>query len=247
MDFNKSLHIWRRWWIVTIMLLLLALVGISAMLTGMRTYQSSSSVVLLASRSAARPNGGNPYLSFSPSLTLTADAVSREVMAPGTLQELTAQGFLPSYTVALAPYTTNTTGSVLLVTVTGKDMIAVERTLHAVTSEVSAKLLQLQSQNRVKPHDRVRAATLSYTPQATLSVSQTARPVVAAAALGLLLALGFPVVADGAFARRRLRRKAAVLPRNGPDPAGPLAPGQPEPDRLQSGVGRQPTRASYPR
>ena len=99
MDPSKSAPIWRRWWILTLALLLLTLSGASGTATRLRTYQSDSSVLLLASRSAARLTGGNPYLSFSPSLTLTADAVGREIMAPATAQHLASRGFRDSYTV----------------------------------------------------------------------------------------------------------------------------------------------------
>ncbi len=189
------------------MLLILATAGTAAAAARLpRTYQSQSSVVLLASRSAAKLNGGNPYLSFSPSLTLTADVLSRDLMAPTTAQGLAAAGYASSYTVALAPYTTTTTGSVLLVTVTGNLKAAVEQTLGRVTAEISAKLLRLQSS--VKPYDRIRAATLSFMPRPSLSLNETARPLVGVVALGLLLAFGLPVLVDGQIARRQSQREA---------------------------------------
>jgi polysaccharide biosynthesis protein PslJ len=209
MDLNESFEIWRRRWILATALLILALTGAAAALMGFpRTYQSSSSVVMLASRAAAKLNGGNPYLSFSPSLTLTADALSREMMAPPTIQSLAARGFTDSYTVALAPYTTTTTGSVLLVTVTGSDRNAAENTLYGVTQEISAQLARLQT--KVTRNDQIRAATLSFTPEPTLSVSQTARALVPVIAPGLLLALGIPVILDGQLTRRRFR--TAMMP-----------------------------------
>ncbi len=241
MDPSKSVPIWRRWWILTVALLLLTLAGAAGTATRLRTYQSDSSVLLLASRSAAKLTGGNPYLSFSPSLTLTADAVGREIMAPATVQHLASRGVRDSYAVGLAPFTTNTTGSVLLVSVTGVKKATIERTLHAVTSEISTVLQQLQVQNGVKAHNRIRALTLSYATQATLDVTKTARPVVSVAALGLLLTFGIPVVADGLLTRRRARR--AIRPgRTTPERAsgliGPL-PGRQSPDaRSAAGDGR---------
>ena len=114
-------------------------------------------MVLLASRSASRLNGGNPYLSFGPSLTLAADVLSTALMAPDTAQRASPSGASAAvYTVALATDTTTTTGSVLVVTVTGNNRTAVERTLVGVNAEVGAKLAQLQ--NKVKPYDRIRAA-----------------------------------------------------------------------------------------
>src|SRR6266567_3596071 len=101
MNLRQAVRIWRARWILTSVLLILAMAGAAEAAAKMpRYYQSASSVVLLASRAASVQNGGNPFLSFSPSLTLTADAVSRELMAPGTARQLAAQGFTASYTVA---------------------------------------------------------------------------------------------------------------------------------------------------
>jgi hypothetical protein len=216
MDFAKALRIWRKWWVLTAALLIVAMLGTLAIQKNLKSYQANSTVVLLASQRTARQAGGNPYLTFTPSLTLAADAVSREAMAPATARSLAARGFAGSYTVALAPFTTDTTGSVLLITTTGTVPGAVERTLRAVTQEISAELLQLQAQENVTVRDRIRVATLSYTPQAILSTSQTARPVVTFAALALLLALGLPVLADGWAVRRRARRRVALLSEGAP-------------------------------
>jgi hypothetical protein len=220
MYLSEMLHIWRRRLILTAVLIIAASIGTTAALMKLpRTYQSTASVVLLASRSAARQTGGNPFLNFSPSLTLTADVLSRELMDPSIALGLAASGFPAAYTVALAPNTTSTTGSVLLITVTGNDSNAVESTLRAVTAEISKELSTLQ--RNVARHNRIRAATISFSPQATLSVSQTARGVVLVVLPGLLAALGIPILVDRR-AIRRARRKAvlpaqAVLPeQNGP-------------------------------
>ena len=204
MDLRQAVRIWRMRWILTSVLIILAMAGAAKEAAKMpRYYQSASSVVLLASHAAATQNGGNPFLSFGPSLTLTADALSRELMAPETVRQLAAQGFTASYTVALPSYTTSTTGSVLLVTVTGTHAARVQRTLQAVTAQIGTQLAHLQ--NGVPARSQIHADTLSFTPQATLSVSQTVRPLVAVGALLLVICLGIPIVVDGLVARRRLR------------------------------------------
>ena len=209
MDLRQAVRIWRARWILTSVLLILAMVGAAVGAAKMpRYYQSASSVVLLASRAASMQNGGNPFLSFSPSLTLTADAVSRELMAPGTARQLAAQGFTASYTVAVPPYSTSTTGSVLLVTVTGPHAARVQRTLQAVTAQISTKLAQLQQ--GIRARRQVRADTLSFTPQATLAISQTARPLVVGGVLLLVICLGTPIIVDGLVTRRRLRNRSAL-------------------------------------
>jgi len=204
MELRQAVRIWRARWILTSVLITLTLVGAAEAAAKMpRYYQSASSVVLLASHVAAKQNGGNPFLSFGPSLTLTADAVSRELMAPEIVRQLAAQGFTASYTVALPSYTTSTTGSVLLVTVAGQNAAGVQRTLRAVTAQIGTQLAHLQ--HGVPARGQIRADTLSFTPHAKLSISQTARPLVAVGALLLVICLGIPIVVDGLVTRRRLR------------------------------------------
>jgi hypothetical protein len=205
MVFGEVTQIWSRRRLLTATFTGLALVSLVAAVSGLpRTYQGQGSVLLLASPAASRPNGGNPYLSFTPSLSLAADAVSRELMAPLVVQQLAARGFAAAYTVGLPAYTTPTTGSVLVVTVTGSDKAAVESTLQAVLGEVRMALAGLQGQ--VRPQQRIRLATLSVSPEPTLAVSQTARPIVVLGIGGLLVAFGLPVVIDGWLSRRRIRQ-----------------------------------------
>jgi len=209
MDLRQAARIWRARWILTSVLIILAMAGAAEAAAKMpHYYQSGSSVVLLASPADAAQSGGNPFLSFSPSLTLTADAVSRELMAPATVGQLAERGFTASYTVALPSYTTSTTGSVLLVTVTGTDAAGVQRTLQAVTAQIGAQLAQLQ--RGVPARSQVHADTLSVTPQATLSISQTARPLVVVGVLLLVICLGAPVVVDGLVTRRQRGDRPAL-------------------------------------
>jgi hypothetical protein len=172
-------------------------------------YQSSSSVVLLASRTVSRPNGQNPYLSFSPSLTLTADVLSRELMAPATVRYLAFRGYADAYTVALPTEATQATGSVLQVTVTGGGQASVQHTLQGVTSEISVRLGRMES--GVSQAGRIRVLTLSISPQPGVSMSHAARAVVLVAGLGLLLSLGIPWLVD-AQVTRQVRRAQQPLP-----------------------------------
>jgi hypothetical protein len=208
MDLTTISRIWgRRRKLTAAMLVLAAAVTIAALMATPRTYQSSASVIMLAPRSAARQMGGNPYLSFSPSLTLTASAVADEVMAPSTARELAARGYRSLYAVALAPFTTTTTGSVLIVTVTGSDKASVQATLRAVTAQLGTALSGLQG--KVRARARIGAATLSYSPQPALSTTQTARSLILVIVPVILLALGVPVVVDGQLERRARAARAA--------------------------------------
>ncbi|HEY6277307.1 MAG TPA: hypothetical protein VIX86_13360 [Streptosporangiaceae bacterium] len=217
------------------MLMLAAFISAAAAARLPRSYQAQSSVVLLAPRSVAKADGGNPYLSFSPSLTLTADVLSRELMGPAQARRLVAEGAAATYTVTLPTYTTATTGSVLLVTVSGSGRALVETTLQAVTREISTELSRLQGP--VRPADRIRATTLAMSPQPTLSISMSARPLVAVVVPAFLLALWIPVVVDGRAARRRLRRQALRAAGAVPVGGGHKLPVRPAPAGQVPGAG----------
>lgn len=223
MEFGELTAIWRRRSALTAGLIALALLGSLASVAGLpRTYQSQASVVLLASPAASRANGGNPYLSFTPSLSLAADAVSTDLMAPVTAGRLAAAGFADSYTVALPSSAASVTGSVLDIAVTGNDPASVQRTLLAVIRQVGTSLGQIQ--HSVRPRYRIGVTTLSITPQATLSIGKTARPMVVIGVLGLLLALALPVVLDARLSRRGTRRARSADEPPG-DPFGPVPDG----------------------
>ena len=133
---------------------MLTLVGVGVAIVFLpRTYQASASVVLLDSRNGSEATGGNPYLNFNASLTLTADAISRQVMDPQTASSLATHGFLGSYTVEMPTYSTSTTGSVLLITVTSNAGGGVQHTLNGVIAAVRTSLATLQS--GVRPADRI--------------------------------------------------------------------------------------------
>jgi hypothetical protein len=210
MDFGRLAQVWRERWALTASLSVLVLAGFFGSLAIVpSTYQSQATVILLASKAESGLYGGNPYLSFSPSLSLAADAVSRAVMSPATARNLASQGYGASYTVAPPAYATSTTGSVLVVTTTGRDRLDVQDTLLAVLSDISKELAVVQG--RVRPKDQIRVTTLAVSPQATLSVGHTARPLVAIGALGLLAVLGIPVLVDSR-SQRRGRRELASRP-----------------------------------
>jgi hypothetical protein len=221
MDRTNLMQTGRKRWVVTGALLLLTFVGVVVALVELPpTYQSQSSVVLLASPAASKPNGDNPYLSFSPSLTLTADAVSREMTSPAVAAQLAAQGFPDSYNVQLATYTTNTTGSVLLVTVDGPDNAAVQYTLHGVTGEIGTILAKLQSASPAV--DRIRAVALSMSSQPSLNLSQMGRLLAVLIGVGLLVSFGVPWLVEAQIAGRRLQRADGVAAMV-PPPAEPTA------------------------
>ena len=200
-----ALRVWRRRWILTVLLLLLALACTAAAAKKLpRSYQSQSNVVLLTSLNDSKANGGNPYLSFNSSLLTTADVIAYQLMDPRTALALANRGYSAAYTVVVEP---NATGPVLLATVTGSNKSLVEHTLYGVTDEIGTKMSQLQQ--GIDAKNRISVLTLSVTPQPTASASKTARPLVVVLVFGLALALAIPLIVDGRAARRRIRHETA--------------------------------------
>jgi hypothetical protein len=204
MNPKEMFNIWRKRRILTLLMLLLAVVGIvGAVKKEPRTYQSTGNVVLLPSKNASKSSGDNPYLSFGGSLPVTADVLSRSVMDPRTAMQLAAKGYTQSYTVVLDPASP---GPVLDVTVTGHNKAAVENTLYGVTAEISARLSQLQS--GVSSPNQITALTLSIGQVPSLLLTKSARPLVVIAGFLLIVALAIPLIVDAQIARWRSRKNA---------------------------------------
>jgi len=208
MEPENAVAIWRGRWILTGGLLLLTLVGVGVAIVFLpRTYQASASVVLLDSRNGSEATGGNPYLNFNASLTLTADAISRQVTDPQTASSLASHGFLGSYTVEMPTYSTSTTGSVLLITVTSNAGGGVQHTLNGVIAAVRTSLATLQS--GVRPADRIQLTVLVPAAGPSIDSAHTVRSIAIVAGFGLIVALGAPWMLD-AQVRRHLAAGGAV-------------------------------------
>jgi hypothetical protein len=200
-NLRDALHVWRRRWILTLVLILAVLaVSVVAAMKVPRHYSAESDVVLLSSTTAAIPNGHNPYLTYNSSLAMTAQIISYQLLDPNSLLDLAARGYPASFTAALAQ---NTAGApILTISVTGSNKNTVENTLRGVTGEIATKLSALQT--GITPNNQIKAMTLSIDTNPSLSTSKTARPLVVVVALGLILALAIPLIIDGA---RRPRQR----------------------------------------
>jgi hypothetical protein len=215
-------NIWRRQWILTTLMILLALLGSYAAYSKLpRTYQAKATVVFLASHKYAQQYGaGNLYLSFNNSLSTTADVVSGEMTNSQVVLSLAERGFGEPYTVEsestssqVVSSGTTLPGPFALVTVTGGNRGAVEQTLHGVTSEISTELAGLQS--GMPASDRVSVTTLSLAPQASVDTSQVVRSLIVYVVALFVCALGLPLAVDATFSRKRTRhssRTARTMP-----------------------------------
>jgi hypothetical protein len=209
------LSIWRRRWLLTSFMLLLALLSIAAAVVKLpRIYQTQAVIVLLASPKVADQIGsGNPYLSFNDSLSTTAAAVSNAVEDPAVVSSLKSRGFNQPYTVTsestLAQASSGDTlpGPFIAVAVTGAKKAVVESTLTGVVDQVSTILQRMQA--GIPKKSRISAISLSVNQTPSLSISKTARLLAVIAVSVLFLALGIPVAVDALRVRSRSRRAVA--------------------------------------
>lgn len=201
-----AFRVWKKHWLLTAFVLILALTSAGYLARkSPRTYQAQSTVVLLASLNSSKVNGGgNPYLNFSDSLATTANVLAAEMMNSQTSLTLKQQGFSKTYSVVSQSIQTQQPSPLLTVTVSGTDGPAVEDTLHGATNEIGILLTGLQ--RRLSHNNRITAMTVSFTPQATLDISSTARRLIAILGLVLVLALSIPLAVDAMATRRRRRR-----------------------------------------
>jgi len=217
MNVLDLLRIWRRRWVLTTLALLVALggCGLAAMALP-RTYQASSAIVLVPSAKAAKVLGeGNPYLSFTNSISTAADILAAELTTPATERDLAAGGFTEPYSAVAETTLSQTTasGSVLpgpfvVITVTGGDRESVERTLSAVTGQAGKTMLAMQA--GMSRGGRIAVSVLSRDPRATLRVSAIARSLVLIIGLLVVAALSAPVLVDAQVIRRQGHRGRAA-------------------------------------
>jgi hypothetical protein len=188
----------RRRWLLTCVLLLLTLAASAGIWKKLPpTYQSVSSIVFLVPESTAKAFGGNPYLAFNGTLNQTADVVRYETNDVRTANSLKAQGYPSSYLVTDAA---DTSGPVLIVTVTGSSETGVEHTLYGVTSEVSTKLETLQT--GLAADNEITDKVITFMPEPSYLKSKKEKPTLLLLALGLVLTVSIPVVVDAQRARR---------------------------------------------
>src|SRR5437899_772474 len=100
MDLLDSLGVLVRRWLLTLPLFLLTISALAGAWVKLHLQCSSqASMVCLSSPVQAKNAGGNPWLVFDGSLTVTAEVVGREMMDDSTASKLRAQGLTAGYKV----------------------------------------------------------------------------------------------------------------------------------------------------
>jgi hypothetical protein len=225
----------RARWRLTMVLAGLIAIGLGAGVVLVPwTTRGEASVVFLSSRIVSKQSGGNPYLVFASSLTVSAEVVGRKLMDDQTVQAMRRQGHTAAYVVQIAP---DSAGPVLSITVTSTDPKNTEATLKALEAAVDSQLDALQS--GIRPDARIMAQVVSST-QRPLRVSRPKIQLLGEFLIaGLGLSAGLLLLLQALADRRRSRAdravspsaptapQALVAPRTPQEPAPPAPPGPP--------------------
>jgi hypothetical protein len=218
-DLLDSLNILLKRWLLTLPLFILtigALAGATVVLPW--EYESQASMVLLASPLQAKSAGGNPWLVFDGSLTVTAEVVGREMMDDATVTRLRASGLTAAYTVMIAP---NSTGPVLSVDVTGKDEANTAATMKAVLAMIPDRLQQIQADGGVAPAARISLSMVSVSPRPQTKSTGKLRNLAVILFAGLSITVVTPLFVESISVRRRTRLRGTTA---APEPGRPADP-----------------------
>ncbi|MFC5751794.1 hypothetical protein [Actinomadura rugatobispora] len=235
MDLLDWIGILLRRWKLTVPLLLLALGGVGAAATVTPwTYEARANLVFLASPFQARQAGGNPWLVFDSSLTVTAEVVGREMMDDRTAAGLRGRGLTAAYEIGVAQ---DSTGPVLAVDVSGDDPRVTKATLDALVAEIPRRLTQIQVEEGVTERAQIKASVVTASPKAALAATGKLRVLVMALFVGLALTVAVPLFAEVLSERRRRGRAPDPEPAPAPDPAPEKPNGVTLPDLTGSANG----------
>lgn len=208
MDLLDWIGILLRRWLLTVPLLLLALGGVAAaFVVTPWTYEARATVVFLASPFQAREAGGNPWLIFDSSLTITAEVVGREMMDERTVAGLRDRGLTAAYEIGVAQ---DSTGPVLAVDVSGDSPSVTKRTLDALVAAIPQRLAQLQAKEGVSQRAQIRANVVTASPNATLARTGKLRTLVMVLFVGMALTVAVPLFAEVLSERRKRGRAPAT-------------------------------------
>ncbi|MFG1879466.1 hypothetical protein ACGFIV_31990 [Sphaerisporangium sp. NPDC049003] len=235
MDLLDSLRALLRRWPVTLALLAVTIAAtVGALIAIPWQYESKATVVFLSSRKGSQPVGGNPWLAFDASLTITAEVISRGMSDERTLQKLKDEGKTADFTVGLAQ---DSRGPLLDITATGADPKVAQATMETLATLSQERLTEMQQKSSILPDATIRAELVTSSDKAELTPEKKIRLLVIIFAGGMLLTIGVPLFLESvAQKRRRSSQPDVVTARAGQPPVGP--PQQ----RVQRSAGGAPQR-----
>ncbi|MEZ0071486.1 hypothetical protein [Planotetraspora sp. GP83] len=200
MDLMEAVFVLARRWTITVPLLLLTIGAVTAAYFVLPwTYESSGTIVFLTSKQIADKNtGGNPYLSFDGSLSITAELVGRAVNDELTAQKLAEQGLTGEYETQIPP---DSRAPLLKVTVTDSDPRIAQATMEAIIKRIPSTLNDLQKTNT--SISQVRQSVLTKSTAPDRKATSKIRSLVGILAIGMLLTAGVPLVTESVKNPRR--------------------------------------------
>lgn len=243
MDLLDSLRALLRRWPVTVALLVATIAATSAAFMAIPwQYESKATVVFLSSRKGAQPVGGNPWLAFDGSLTITAEVIARGMSDERTMQRLKDAGNTAEFTVGLAQ---DSRGPLLDITATAPDPKVAQSTMEALAELSAQRLNEMQQKSSILPDATIRAEMVTSTDKAELTPEKKIRMLLIIFAGGCLLTLGVPLFLESqAQKRRRQSQPEPQMSHLGPPPAAAAHP--PRAARASAG-GPRPTGPTVPR
>ncbi|MFC6079690.1 YveK family protein [Sphaerisporangium aureirubrum] len=254
MDLLDSLRALLKRWPVTVALLVATIAATFGAMTAIPwQYESKATVVFLSSRKGAQPVGGNPWLAFDGSLTITAEVIARGMSDERTLQKLKDQGNTAEFTVGLAQ---DSRGPLLDITATAPDPKVAQATMEALATLSAQRLNEMQQKSSILPDATIRAELVTSTDKAELTPEKKIRMLLIIFAGGCLLTLGIPLFLESQAQKRRRQsqpdqppthvgpppagmshsQRASRTPAGGPRPTGPTVPRSRPPARVQRSI-----------
>jgi capsular polysaccharide biosynthesis protein len=218
MDLLDSLRALLRRWPVTVALLAVTIAAtVGALIAIPWQYESKATIVLLSSRKGSQPVGGNPWLAFDASLTITAEVISRSMSDERTLQKLKDEGKTADFTVGLAQ---DSRGPLLDITATGPDPTVAQATMETLATLSQQRLTETQQKSAILPDATIRAELVTSSDKAELTAEKKIRLLVIIFAAGMLLTIGIPLFLESLAQKRRRLTEPDVTVRSGQPPAG---------------------------
>ncbi|MGE7432959.1 MULTISPECIES: YveK family protein [Kitasatospora] len=210
---REVLRVIRKRWYVTLPIVLIT-VALSAVANSVlpTTYQSQCSISLLNSPDVAAeaPNNGNPFLSFSQALTVTADFLGRRLSSDESAKDLKARGLTGEYGVKLAD---NAMGPFLTLTVTGSDPAQVKKSTVVLNTYAADQLKAIQTEQKAPAGAQITSTVIIPPQEPQAQLKQKLQSVALIGLAGLAVAFLSAFVAEnlaGVLQRRRAGSGAAA-------------------------------------
>jgi capsular polysaccharide biosynthesis protein len=205
MSIRELIRICRRQWIILSLALMISVIAIvGAYVLVPVKYQSQAQMTMLNSEAVTNQMGdlGNPYLSFSQTLSADVDLLTRLLVSDSSARQLAAEGVTDSYTAAFA---NNALGPFMQLTVTGKNKAHVLSSLNTLVAYAQQSWYSLQRASNAPQKTIIRLDTIT-PPSSPAPVKKTKIELVAGVAVGsLIISLILITVVDNRRGKRRYR------------------------------------------